>query len=82
MRCHDAFKSGRHAIRLTAGAGSNQILDAEEIEKIMNGVDLPPVKRDEKKTEPDTVPDHVKDLMKDKEKRETEDKASTTDDNS
>jgi cell division protease FtsH len=59
-----------------------EILDAEEIEKIMNGVDLPPVKRNKKETEPesDSVPDHVQELLKDKEKREAEDKAETTDD--
>lgn len=57
-----------------------EILDSEEIEKIINGVDLPPVKRNVKKTEPDSVPDHVQELMKDKEKREAEDdKAYTTD---
>lgn len=57
-----------------------EILDSEEIEKIMNGVDLPPVKRAEKEEKSAPVPDHVQKLMQDKEKREAEDKAETTDD--
>ncbi len=43
-----------------------EILDAEEIKKIMNGEELPPVKKEE-------IPDHVKELL---EKRKKEAKSS------
>jgi cell division protease FtsH len=60
-----------------------EILDSEEIEKIINGIDLPPVKRSEKvveEEEEEKIPDHVQKLMQDKENREAEEKADTTDD--
>lgn len=62
-----------------------EILDAEEIDKITNGEELPPVKKngdsDEKETE---VPDHVQKLMDEKNQREAENnnKVENTDDSS
>lgn len=56
-----------------------EILDSDEIEKIMKGEELPPVKKNGSNNsdpEPDdtseALPDHVKKLMEDKEKRNTE----------
>jgi cell division protease FtsH len=66
--------------RLSLELLEREILDSEEIEKIMNGVDLPPVKRAEKESEKEEIPDHVQKLMQDKEKRKVEDKADTPDD--
>ncbi len=43
---------------------TREILDAEEIKKIMNGEELPPVKKEE-------IPDHVKELLE-KRKKEAE----------
>ncbi len=45
-----------------------EILDAEEIEKIVNGEELPPLKKNGK----DEIPAHVKDMMKEKEDRKPE----------
>ncbi|MGK9368590.1 ATP-dependent zinc metalloprotease FtsH [Melioribacter sp. Ez-97] len=52
-----------------------EILDGEEIEKIIKGEELPPVKRNnsENKKEKDEVPEHVKQLLEEKKKRETGD---------
>lgn len=52
-----------------------EILDAEEIKKIMNGEELPPVKKngDELAGKAQTgIPEHVKKLMEEKQKRGTE----------
>ena len=43
-----------------------EILDSEEINRIIQGEDLPPVPKEEPKSEkktPENVPDHVKKLM-------------------
>lgn len=58
-----------------------EILDAEEIEKIIQGEELPPIKRNDivdKEEEP--IPDHVKKLMEEKGNRKTDNKAEDTDD--
>jgi len=55
-----------------------EILDGEEIDKIIRGEILPPMKRngnDTIKQEESPVPDHVKKLLDDKKKRETEKKS-------
>jgi cell division protease FtsH len=66
-----------------------EILDAEEIEMIMNGEQLPPIKKngkDDKKEEDEIeksdsdMPDHVKSLIEEKEKRSTDQKSESTDD--
>ncbi|PKL83822.1 MAG: cell division protein FtsH [Ignavibacteriae bacterium HGW-Ignavibacteriae-3] len=51
-----------------------EILDGEEIDKIMRGEELPPVKRngaDKEKTVDTVIPDHVQQLLEEKKKRET-----------
>lgn len=51
-----------------------EILDGEEIDKIMRGEELPPVKRngsDKEKTVETAIPDHVQQMIEDKKKRET-----------
>lgn len=52
-----------------------EILDGEEIEKIIKGEELPPVKRNnsDNKKEKDEVPEHVKQLLEERKKRETGD---------
>lgn len=60
-----------------------EILDAEEIDKIMSGQELPPVKRngfDDKDDDEKSVPDHVKKLLSDKENRSADKRNSDTDD--
>jgi cell division protease FtsH len=53
-----------------------EILDNEEIEKIMRGEELPPVKRngtvDSNKKDETVIPDHVQKLMEEKKKRKTD----------
>ena len=52
-----------------------EILDSEEIDKIMKGEELPPVKRYDSSTvknNPEQMPDHVKQLIEEKKKRESE----------
>ena len=60
-----------------------EILDNDEIEKIMRGEELPPVKRngsnDVSHAKAEEVPDHVKSLLDEKKKRETEKPAETND---
>ena len=60
-----------------------EILDNDEIEKIMRGEELPPVKRngsnDASHAKAEEVPDHVKSLLDEKKKRETEKPAETND---
>jgi cell division protease FtsH len=51
-----------------------EILDSDEIEKIIRGEELPPIKRngnDQSKTTGTNLPDHVIDLLEEKKKRET-----------
>ncbi len=50
-----------------------EILDSDEIDKVMRGEKLPPVKRngsDTNKNSADSVPDHVQQLIEEKRKRE------------
>jgi cell division protease FtsH len=68
-----------------------EILDSEEIEMIMNGKELPPLRRDQngevitvsdqKEESKEEVPDHVKNMLEEKEKRSSENKTDSTDDN-
>ncbi len=55
-----------------------EILDSEEIEKIINGEDLPPLKKNGNGTE--EVPKHVKDMIKEKEDRTTKDNSEEKND--
>lgn len=60
-----------------------EILDSDEIDKIMNGEELPPLKRNgtnSKSGEKEAVPDHVKKLMDEKQKRASNQPAEKTDD--
>jgi cell division protease FtsH len=77
--------------KLSAELLEREILDAEEIKKIMKGEDLPPVRRsengeDEDDTEEiakdDKVPEHVQKLMEDKNKRSSEEGKDNKDDSS
>ena len=65
--------------RLSEELLEREILDAEEINKILNGEELPPSKRnnhhDEKKTSKDDIPEHVKKMM---EKKLSKNKDSNT----
>ncbi len=52
-----------------------EILDADEIDKIMRGEELPPVKKNgagAKESTPKEIPDHVKALLEEKQKREAD----------
>ena len=56
-----------------------EILDGEEIDKIINGEELPPLKKNELQGEDEKpadskLPDHVKKLMDEKKKRDSENK--------
>ncbi len=57
-----------------------EILDSDEIEKLINGEELPPLKKDEvvDKNRPEEVPDHVKKLM---DQRKPKESASKDDSN-
>ncbi|MFH1194931.1 MAG: ATP-dependent zinc metalloprotease FtsH [bacterium] len=56
-----------------------EILDADEIDKIIHGEELPPVKRNGgNHAASDTVPEHVKKLIDEKKKRETDKPADST----
>jgi len=60
-----------------------EILDSEEIDKIIKGEKLPPMKKSngtEQNTKTDDVPDHVIELIKDKKQREEETKEDIKDD--
>ncbi|MEN8192795.1 MAG: ATP-dependent zinc metalloprotease FtsH [Bacteroidota bacterium] len=62
-----------------------EILDSEEISKIMNGEELPPPRKnngnDQKSTdEKDELPDHVKELIKEKDVRSNDTKDESADD--
>ncbi|MCL6494420.1 MAG: ATP-dependent zinc metalloprotease FtsH [Ignavibacterium sp.] len=48
-----------------------EILDGEEIDAIIKGQELPPVKRTEKSNGEEEIPDHVKKLMEQRNKKET-----------
>jgi len=56
--------------KLSAELLEREILDAEEIDRIIRGENLPPVQK-EVKTAEDAVPDHVKKLMEQREKQDT-----------
>jgi len=60
-----------------------EILDSDEIEKIMRGEELPPVKRNGSDNSQSTLnkelPDHVQALLEEKQKRATEKPAERTD---
>jgi cell division protease FtsH len=56
--------------KLSAELLEREILDAEEIDRIIRGENLPPVQK-EVKTAEDAVPDHVKKLMEQRQKQDT-----------
>ena len=63
--------------RLSEELLEREILDSDEIDKIIKGEDLPPLKRESVEDltdlkEPDEVPEHVKKLMTEREKRKSE----------
>ena len=60
--------------RLSKELLEREILDGEEIDKIMRGEELPPIKRNEAEKGANTeilIPDHVQQLIEEKKKRET-----------
>jgi len=68
--------------RLSKELLEREILDSEEIEKIIKGEILPPLKRngsDSDKHEKADVPEHVKKLLDEKKQRETEKSSEKTD---
>jgi len=66
--------------RLSKELLEREILDADEINKIINGEELPPLKKIS-----DEIPDHVKEMIKEKETRKEDttkiDKTSESNDN-
>ncbi len=71
--------------RLSLELLEREILDSDEIDKIMKGEELPPAKKNGvKENGKDAIPDHVKRLMEEKEKRTnnpiTEDNTEKKDD--
>lgn len=59
-----------------------EILDAEEINKIMNGEELPPAKRNGDQEEPEhKIPSHVKKLIEEKESRKDENRMNSDNEN-
>ncbi len=63
-----------------------EILDAEEIDKIINGEELSPLKKTDliaelSENKNSEIPDHVQKLMDEKKKRSAEDKTNDADDN-
>jgi cell division protease FtsH len=48
-----------------------EILDGEEIDRIIKGEELPPVQKEEVKSNGEDVPDHVKKLMEERKYKET-----------
>jgi cell division protease FtsH len=61
--------------KLSAELLEREILDAEEIDRIIRGENLPPVQKDIKTVE-EAVPEHVKKLM---EQRQQQDSAPNND---
>ena len=58
--------------RLSEELLEREILDAEEIDRIIRGENLPPVqKEDIKNNESEPIPDHVKKLMEQRNKPDT-----------
>ncbi|MDF1612995.1 ATP-dependent zinc metalloprotease FtsH [Stygiobacter electus] len=60
--------------RLSKELLEREILDSEEIDKIMRGEELPPVKKNGNASKPneEELPEHVKNLLEEKKKREQE----------
>lgn len=60
-----------------------EILDSEEIDKIMNGEDLPPIRKEtakeEKPGKEEGIPDHVKELLDKKKKRSSDSSSENKD---
>ncbi|MFA3782635.1 ATP-dependent zinc metalloprotease FtsH [Melioribacteraceae bacterium 4301-Me] len=59
-----------------------EILDSEEIEKIIKGEELPPVKRNGSKSDEKEIPEHVQKLIEEKKKRESEKQTNNAKDTS
>jgi cell division protease FtsH len=57
--------------KLSAELLEREILDAEEIDRIIRGENLPPVQKEEKKSK-DAVPDHVKKLMEQRQQQDSD----------
>ncbi len=57
--------------RLSKELLEREILDGEEIDAIIKGQELPPVKKPEKSNGEEDIPDHVKKLMEQRNKKET-----------
>ena len=68
--------------KLSSELLEREILDSEEIEKIMRGEVLPPAKRngaDLTKSDESQIPDHVQALLEEKKKRSLENSDKTND---
>ncbi len=70
--------------RLSKELLEREILDSDEIKKIMKGEELPPPRRNGGDTNPpiskEEIPDHVKELLKDREEKTTDPKEEKSDD--
>ncbi len=58
-----------------------EILDAEEIEKIIKGEELPPLKKNGNGSAVEEIPDHVKEMMKKKEESAPKENSEEKNDN-
>ena len=58
-----------------------EILDSDEIDKIIKGEELPPLKKNGNGNGSEEVPAHVKDMIKEKEERKTEEKPDESNEN-
>ena len=69
--------------RLSKELLEREILDSDEIDKIMHGEQLPPVKKNGAKAveDKDAIPDHVQQLLEEKKKRENVKSPDTNDSN-
>jgi len=56
--------------KLSSELLEREILDSEEIDKLIRGEDLPPLQKDSKDDNPQPLPDHVKKLMEQRKSKE------------
>lgn len=76
-RSENILKDNMEALhKLSHELLEREILDAEEIDKIIKGEELPPIK----KNGSEEIPDHVKNMIKEKEERKTEEKPDESND--
>jgi cell division protease FtsH len=70
--------------KLSAELLEREILDADEIDKIMRGEELPPIKRiengEDNEKDKEDVPEHVKKLLNNKTKRSSSEEKENKDD--